>query len=77
MAVTVEQVREKLEERVAELAKLLWRQLYKEVNAHHIHDVFEQYGSPTLKNIIARLHDAEEYLTLLETGELDTIVIKE
>ncbi|GFN22174.1 hypothetical protein [Thermanaeromonas sp. C210] len=67
--VTIERVREKLEERAAELALLFWRELRSEENSH-IWCYVNDHSEGRLQNLIDRLIDVEEYIDLCDLGTL-------
>lgn len=73
MVVTREVVREKLVERKRELAVLLWETL---VADETVANFIDREGSTETKHILDRLTDVDEYIRLLDTGELDGSVIR-
>lgn len=72
MAATLEVVREKLAERKQELVVMLWEALIAD---EAVTDFIEKKGNVETKHILDRLTDVDEYIRLLDTGELDGSVI--
>lgn len=73
MPATIEQVKEEMQRRIGELAYAFYHQLrFREDAAWK---AIEERASEKLLAILDRLIDAEEYLKLLETGELDGPIV--